>query len=61
MPGLQEYFSMLAHEPSHFVQLMLFKTPVLGQRNRVEPKFGNLPITLHMDVRRLTVVGAKKR
>jgi hypothetical protein len=47
---------VLGDKPGNCIQFVSGKTSVLRQRYRRKPELGNLPISLHVDVRRLTPI-----
>jgi hypothetical protein len=51
MPGLKKRRLMLLDKPRNTAQLMLSETTIRHERNRIEPEFGHLPVTLHVDMR----------
>ncbi len=51
---------VLDHQMRNTGQLMFGKASIFHERNRGQPKLGQLTITLYMDVGRFTSVGTKK-
>jgi hypothetical protein len=59
-PGLEKRRLMLLDKPRNTVQLVLSETTIRHERNRIEPEFGHLPITLHRDMRWFSPIGTEE-